>query len=501
MGEGYVVGVDLGTSTVKAAVYDLDGVLAGSAAEPVPLVTRPDGGVEQDLDLFVDRAAAAVRACVDPGGVDPSAVRGLAVAGQMAGMGLVDAEHRPVAPYDSWLDTRCAPLADDLGRRAGERVARTAGCAPTISIGPKLLWWQQHEPAVHARAASLVTASSYVGGRVVGLRGDEAYVDATHLHFTAMADLAAGDWDADLVALCGADPRLLPRVLPSTTVVGGLTAEAAEAFGLPVGTPVSAGCGDTAAGALGAGATAPGLAFDSAGTAAVLGACLDAFHPDPGGTVMTMRSPLAGQFYGLGYVAGAGQVVDWLQATLGHDGGGLDALLATAAEAPAGSGGVLVSPHVNGRVSPVAAAMRGSVLGLTAATTPAALVRATLESVAFEYAGYLDVLGRLAPGSDVSTVVGTGGGSRSAVWNQIKADVLQTEYRAASQVDAGTRGAASLAAVSCGHAPWDPPADQVRTWQPDPTASAVLRRARTRYQRWTAALRDLYTDESSRGDA
>src|SRR5206468_4857652 len=95
---------------------------------------------------FFTTTAVAVRRCVFDTGVAPASVVGLAVAGQMAGMGLVDADHRPVTPYDSWLDTRCAPVVADLAERAGERIARTSGCAPTISIGPKLLWWQRHEP-------------------------------------------------------------------------------------------------------------------------------------------------------------------------------------------------------------------------------------------------------------------------------------------------------------------------------------------------------------------
>ena len=499
---GQVVGVDLGTSTVKAGLYTLDGTLQATASEPVALLRRPNGAVEQDLDGFFTTAARAVRRCVELSGADPASVVGLAFAGQMAGMGLVDPDHRPVMAYDSWLDTRCAAVVDDLAARAGEQIAMTSGCAPTISIGPKLVWWQRNEPRLCERASSMVTASSYVTGRAVGLRGDEAFVDATHLHFTGMADLGAGDWDPDLVALCGANPTLLPRVVASTDVIGGLDADAATAFGLRAGVAVSAGCGDTAAGALGSGVTEPGQAFDSAGTAAVFGACLDTFAPDVHGTLMSMRSPLSGRYYGLGYVAGAGQVVEWLASTLAHseqagqDGRvDLGAVLALAAQARPGSDGVLVSPHFSGRVSPVAPAMRGSLLGVTPATTPATLVRAALESVAFEYAGYLDVLTTLVPGTPVTGVVGTGGGSQSAVWNQIKADVLQVPYTGAGEVDAGTRGAAAVAAVSAGSDPWEAPADQTRTWRPNRTTAEALRGARFRYRRWTEALRDLYAHD------
>ena len=107
---------------------------------------------------------------------------------------------------------------------------------------------------------------------------------------------------------------------------------------------------------------------------------------------------------------------------------------------------------------------------------------------------------RSGPGTPVTGVVGTGGGSRSAVWNQIKADVLEVPYAAAGEVDAGTRGAASLAVVSAGRDPWDAPADQTRTWSPDADAARTLRPARTRYRRWTAALSDLYAADTGESD-
>jgi xylulokinase len=135
----------------------------------------------------------------------------MAVAGQMAGIGIVDARHRPLAPYDSWLDTRCGAVADELSARLGDRITATAGCAPTISIGPKMLWWRRHHPEVCGAAASFVTAAGYVAGRAAGLPGGKAFIDPSYLHFTSVADVGRGRWDEGLGRAVGIDPACCPR--------------------------------------------------------------------------------------------------------------------------------------------------------------------------------------------------------------------------------------------------------------------------------------------------
>ena len=157
-----VVGIDLGTSQVKAGLYGIDGTMLALAAVSVPLHQPAVGRAEQDLDGFLAAAARASRQCMADANTPVDSVESLAIAGQMAGVGLVDRHHRPLAPYDSWLDTRCSDIAAELGRNLGERITATAGCAPTISTGPKMVWWQRHEPGTCADAASFVTAAGHV---------------------------------------------------------------------------------------------------------------------------------------------------------------------------------------------------------------------------------------------------------------------------------------------------------------------------------------------------
>lgn len=491
-----VLGVDLGTSAVKAAVHTMDGRARIIRSCPVSLDRRGGGHVEQDLDEFVDAVAVATRAALADGDVATERIGAVAVAGQMAGVGIVDADHRPLAPFDSWLDTRCRDVVADLRDELGPRISATSGCAPTVSIGPKMAWWARHHPDTCRSAASFVTAAGYVAGRAVGLAGDEAFIDPTHLHFTSVADVAGSSWDLDLADAAGVPTDLLPRIVESASVVGELVPDVAAELGLVPGIPVAAGCGDTAAGALGAGVFEPGAAFDVAGTAAVLGACVTDHVPDPDGVLMTMRAAVPGRWYALSYVADAGQLIEWVaREVLGDpdrdpdDDPDLDRIAAIAAAAPAGCDGLTLFPHVSGRVAPAAPWVHGALLGLAPTHTRAHVVRAALESIALEYRHYVERIDHLHPDTPVRSVTGIGGGSRSETWNQVKADAIGVPYQPLLGIEAGTRGAAMLAIRALGH-PLPPlgEADRGPVHRPDPTTRAAYDQAHRRQRAWSRIL-------------
>lgn len=493
-----VLGIDLGTSVVKAGIYGLDGSLVGIASRPIGLHRSADGGTEQDLDEFYRAAAAAARECLATSRCAPHRIVAIAIAGQMAGVGIVDERHRPLAPFDSWLDTRCSDIVDEISASVGDRVMSIAGCAPTISIGPKMAWWLRQRPDICSAAASFVTAAGYVAGVAAGLTGRQAFIDPSHLHFTAAADVGRSKWDDVLVDAIGLDQRLLPTIVESTSFVGELTREAAAEFGLPAGVPIAAGCGDTAAGALGAGVTETTQAFDIAGTAAVFGVCLSDFRPDTETrTLMTMRAALPGRWFSLAYVGGAGQLIEWMcREILGHPALGDAAyaeLAGQAAVAEPGSDGVLISPHFGGRVAPVESSLRGSILGLSPHHGRPHLARATLESIAFEYRQYAEIAKGLTSNWAVTEMIGTGGGSRMLLWNQIKADVLGIPYRPVVGIEAGARGAALVAIAALGHPiPSLPAAEPGSAAMPNGSHANAYRNAYDRYIDWTADLVDGY---------
>ena len=260
------------------------------------------------------------------------------------------------------------------------------------------------------RIASFVQPAGYVAGRLAGLSGADAFIDYTYIHFSGFSDTEAGRWLPELCDRFGVPMEKLPRIVNPWDIVGRVTPAAAAECGLLAGTPIAAGMGDQAAGALGAGIVEPGMLYDVAGTASLLGLCVDRFTPDvTHRTLHTMRSVLPGLYHPLAYINGGGLNLRWFR----------DALAAAENEAAgrrggrerstpcstgwpracrAGSDGLLFLPHLAGRQCPNDPAVRGLWAGFTWAHGKPHLYRSLLEGVAYEYATYLRIEQELLPG-------------------------------------------------------------------------------------------------------
>lgn len=460
MAKKYLIGVDLGTSATKAALYNAAGSLVAEASAEVPLYYPKPGVVEQENDDFYTTAAQTVRQCLQQSGVDPRQVAAIAFDSQMAGVGSVDEDFKPAARFDSWLDMRCQPYIEAVERKAGGLVTRLTGCPPTCDHGPKMLWWKHERPEEYRRIARFVTPAGYVAGRLAGLKGEQAFMDHTFIHFSGFSDAQAGAWSLELCRLLDMDIDRLPQIVEPWQVVGEVTAQAAAEFGLAAGTPVAAGAGDTAANALGAGITRPGMLFDVAGTAAVLAGCTGQFVADEKNrALLCMRSVLPGLWHPLAYIAGGGLALRWFRDQFYNVNRGksqdLEASLYEEMEkwiesVPPGADGLFFSPHLGGRICPAEPAMRGAWVGFSWGHTQAHFYRAILESVAFEYAYYLGILRDLIPDLTLVEARVVGGGARGAAWNQIKADVLDAPYQRLKRAEFGTWGCALIAGKAVG---------------------------------------------------
>jgi xylulokinase len=488
-GDEAVAGVDLGTTGTRAAIYTVAGEPIAEATAPTPLRWSGPGRVEQEPDDFYAAATGALAQCVARAGIDPARVRGVAVSGQMAGILGVDAEHAPSTPYDSWLDTRCVHDVEVLDAELGDELCAVSGCPAMVNHGPKIRWWRRERPEAFAATAKWVTPGGYVAGRLTGLRGADAFIDRTYLHFTALADTSAARWSARLARAAGAEPEQLPRIVEPTTVIGELTGRAAADCGLRPGTPVAAGLGDTAAATLGAGVVRPGQLLDVAGTAAVLAGSATDFRPDIAHrTLITMRGAVPGQWVSLAYLSG-GPLLGWLAelvlgAQAGEEGAAtpqaLERLSRDAAAVPPGADGLLFLPFLDGRLLPSEPHLRGSFVGLQRHHARGHLARAALEGVALEYAEYLTVLHELHPDRPFDEARVSGGGARSDVWNAIKASVLGVPCVSLRRSELGCWGAALAAAAACGlvsdmAAAAEAATPPARTFAPDTRAHALYR--------------------------
>ncbi len=507
-GQKYLVGVDLGTSATKAALYTTDGTLVAESLAQVPIYYPRPGVVEQESDDFYRTAAQTVRACLDASGIDPRQVAAIAFDSQMAGVGAIDEDFKPATRFDSWLDMRCQPYIDYLNTHHAARVTELTGCPPTCDHGPKILWWKEECPADYARVAKFLMPSGYVAGKMAGLRADQAFIDYTFIHFSGLSDARQGTWSAELCGALGVDMGKLPTIVEPWRAVGEVTGAAARDFGLAPGTLVAAGCGDTAAGALGAGIVRSGMLFDTAGTAAVLAGCTDTFVTDvKHRALLTMRSVIPGLWNPLAYIAGGGQALRWFRdqffnvfqgAAQPEAAASYTEMLRLAAAVPPGADGLTFSPHLGGRICPAAPDMRGAWLGFSWGHTQAHFLRAILESVAFEYAYYLGILREAIPHLTLSEARAIGGGARSDLWNEIKANVLGVPYQRLQRSEFGSWGSAMIAGKAAGifddlaevaaqHA--QPLSEPVR---PQPDVHAAYQPLAARYIEIEARLSDTF---------
>ena len=480
----YLIGVDLGTSSTKAALYSTDGRLVAEKAAPVPIHNPKPAVVEQDCEDFYQTAAATVRYCVEASGIDPKQVAAIACDSQMAGVGAIDENFNAITHFDSWLDMRCQPYIEHIDKNFGDRVTELTGCPPTCDHAPKIMWWREEHPEAYARTAKYVMPSTYVAGRMGKLTAVDAFIDYTFLHFSGLSDAQAGTWSSELCTNLGVDQEKLPKIVDPWHIVGEVSDEAAADFGLAAGTPIAAGCGDTAAGALGAGIVRPNMVFDVAGTASVFAASTNQFVADTHNrALLTMRSVIPNLWNPLAYIGGGGQALRWYRDNFYNHSRGTTLeleedlypeVIALARRAPAGCDGLFFSPHIGGRICPSTPEMRGAWIGFSWSHSQAHFARAILESIAYEYAYYLSILRNALPNLALFEARVIGGGARSTDWNQMKADILEVPYRRLQRSEFGTWGSAMLAGKAVGV--FDDLAE-VATQFADPSAKVLMPRS------------------------
>ena len=459
MSKKYLIGVDLGTSATKAALYQIDGKMVAEATAAVPIHYPEPGVVEQENEDFYRTAAQTVQICIRERGIDPREIAAIAFDSQMAGIGAIDENYDSVSRFDSWLDMRCEPYIKFLEENYGELITKVTGCPPTCDHGPKILWWKNEKPKTYQQTAKFVMPGGYVAGKMAGLKADKAFIDYTYIHFSGLSNALEGAWSEEICRKVSVDMDRLPKIVEPWQVIGEVTDQAGNDFGLAPGTAIAAGCGDTAAGALGAGIVKEGMVFDTAGTASVFAGCTDQYAPDINNrALLTMRSVIPGIWHPLAYIAGGGQALTWfrdqfynvLRGTLQSEEDLYSQLEQFAEKAPLGANNLYFSPHLTGRICPATPEMRGAWIGFSFSHSQEHFYRAILEAVAYEYAYYLQILKDLIPNLNLTEARAIGGGARSGIWNQIKADVLGIPFMRLDRSEFGTWGSAMIAGKAVG---------------------------------------------------
>ena len=450
----YFIGVDIGTTGIRAGVYNEEFDLLGSGTGRSIIKQGPRKEIIQDPEDIYLETAGAVNKAIRSSGVEKKHIRCISFDGQMAGIMGIDKNWSAVTPYDSWLDTRCSDQVVRIQSKAKDLVIEKTGNIPSYNHGPKILWWMEQQPETFRNIYSFIPPAVYVAGRLCDLSGKDAFVDWSYLHFSGFADTGSLDWDAELTSLFQVPKEKLPKIVSPFSIVGNVTRENAELYNLPENCHVAAGCGDTVSCFLGTGAVDRGMAVDVAGTASVFALAVDRFVPDHEGLVYTGRSVLKDIWYSMSYINGGGLNLDWYKDTF-TAGMGFTELDEGAMGLPAGSEGLIFIPHLEGRGYPNNPGMRGQWRGFTRNHTSSHFYRSILEGTAYEYALYMEKIKQLTYGPKETdrpafTVRGVGGGAKSRVWNQIKADVLGCQYCTITREDVSILGQGIIASAAFG---------------------------------------------------
>ncbi|MDJ0686030.1 MAG: xylulokinase [Alphaproteobacteria bacterium] len=480
------LGIDIGTSAVKAILMDAEGTAAARASAPLTVQSPNLGWSEQDPTTWWTAALAVCATLRRDAETAYGAIAAIGLSGQMHGAVCLDAALAPIRPAILWNDGRsgaeCAEMAAAL-----PGLAALAGVPPTPSFtAPKILWLKRREPESYARIAHILPPKDYVRLRLTGgLATDMA--DAAG---TLWLDQAKRGWSETLCRVSATDPAWLPRLCEGTQLAGALTEAAAMALGLTAGLPVAAGGGDAAAGAVGIGAMNQGDAFISLGTSGQLFAAADSYRPNPAGMVHAFAHAVPDRWFQMAAMLNGARPLQWWSETTGVEIADLLAEVENDIGKDPGRAPLFL-PYLTGERTPHNdAAIRGGFYGLENDTSRAEMTRAVIDAVAYSFCDARDALA--GAGTRVTAPSAIGGGARSDLLLQTMADATGFVIRRRKDADAGPAyGAARLAAASTGaitlsELAQTPPLD--RQFDPDPHKAAHHAERLARYRALYAAL-------------
>jgi len=486
MGEHLFLGIDVSTTGVKALAVDARGRVVASETTPLSLSAPAPLWSEQDPEEWWQATIASVRRLLACPGVDANPVASIGLTGQMHGLVLLDAEGQVLRPAILWNDQRTGAECDVIRAALGRErlIAITGNDALTGFTAPKVLWVQRHEPDVFARARVMLLPKDYVRYRLTGAFA----MDKADGSGTLLFDLARRDWSAEVTDALRIPRAWLPPTHEGPEITGTISTSAAQATGLAPGTPVVAGGGDQAAGAVGVGAVEPGVLSVVLGTSGVVFATTNGAQIEPEGRLHAFCHAVPGRWHVMGVMLSAAGSLQWYRDALAP-GLGFDALVDEAAQVPAGANGLLFLPYLTGERTPHADPLaRGAFVGLTRRHGRGHLTRAVLEGVAF---GLRDCFDLVAPHvAEVRGVRVSGGGAKSALWRAILASAFGACVEQVNSTEGAAFGAALLAGVSAGA--WPDVESACQSTIAITTTSAPNAQWQDRYAEAHAAYRALY---------
>jgi xylulokinase len=479
-----LLGLDLGTGSVKALLLSEGGEVLGESSAPYPVRSPRSGWAESDPEEWWGATAEAARAVIGEHGRDVTAI---GLSGQMHGVVLCDEDGRPLRQAILWADGRSG---DELPayRKLDVELRRGLANPPAVGMaGPSLLWLRGHEPDVYESARWALQPKDWIRQKLTG----EVAAEPSDASATLLYDVISDDWAYPAVEALGLRADLLAPLVSSGEAAGELVPTAAEELGLPPGLPVSAGAADSAAAMLGVGLLEPGPVQLTVGTGAQIFAAKEDPVPDLRGRTHLYRAAAPDLWYSMAAIQNAGLALEWVRKLLGAS---WEDVYEEAFSVPPGAGGVLFLPYLSGERTPrFDPAVRGAWTGLGLGHTRGHLLRAALEGVAFALREGLEALEEAGtPAPELRLAGGGSGGEAGEPWRQLLADVLGRPMQMLPDdvaPVASARGAALLAGVASGIYPT---AQETLKLAPEPDRTIEPGKEKTSYEAAYERYAQLY---------
>lgn len=452
----YLLGVDLGTSATKTAIFNQSGQCIASSAKEYPLEQPENGWAEQNPGYWWDACVSTLKQVIEKSGVDPNDIAGIGLSGQMHGLVMLDENGEVLRNSILWCDSRTTVECEEITRIVGaERLIEiTANPALEGFTAGKILWVKKHQPELYARCRKILLPKDYLRYKLCGVYATEVS-DASGMN---LLDVPKRCWSDEVLSKLNIEPSLLPKVYESCEITGTVTSEVAGITGLKAGTPVVGGAADNAAAAIGTGVVETGKAFTTIGTSGVIFAHSDKVAIDPAGRVHSFCSAVTGKWTVMSCTLAAGGSLQWFRnqfcsaevevaAGLGQD--PYVIMDMQAKRVPIGANRLIFLPYLMGERSPLLDAnARGVFLGLSGIHTRYDMLRAVMEGVVYSLRNCLDVFVEM--GINFTQMLATGGGGNSPLWRQMMADLYECPICTVDNKEGPALGAAILAGVGTG---------------------------------------------------
>ena len=494
MSKAYFLGLDISTTGSKALLVDENGVVVATASSPHTLQNPRPLWSEQNPSEWWRAVSISIRSVLEKASIGGELVAAVGLTGQMHGLVILDARGNVLRPAILWNDQRTQSQCDEIHQRIGKDrfIQITGNVALTGFTAPKIMWVKENEPDVYAKAKHILLPKDYVRYKLTGEYG----MDKADGAGTVLFDLKLRNWSHEVLDALDINGSWMPPTFEGPEITGCVNEEAASLTGLKVGTPVAAGGGDQAAGAVGMGAVESGVVALTVGTSGVVFATTPSALIEPEGRLHAFCHAVPGMWHFMGVMLSAAGSLQWYRDTLASD-MDFDELLKEAESVPAGCDGLQFLPYLSGERTPHPDPLaRGAFIGLTLRHSRAYMTRAVLEGVSFGLKDSFTLIQGVGLGKIVQ-VRASGGGTKSVLWRQILASALEAELVTVNTTEGAAYGAALLAGVGAGA--WSDVVTACNvavkltgSTMPDPAQVEAYRKAYPLYQELYPALKSKF---------